>query len=185
MFGVGLPELIVILVILAIIAIPVIIVIVIVSSSKPKPMLQFQKGGVMFCTKCGKENEANATNCVECGEVLTPAQPQSTAAPVHPRAATAPGNPQTAPMAPAQPMSAGAIWGFVLSLLSLLCFGPLTGIPAIIIGHIAYSNIKKSQDTIRGKGFAIAGLIIGYVGILIFIALFALGILGAIIEGQI
>lgn len=30
----------------------------------------------MFCTKCGKENEANATNCVECGEPLISAQPQ-------------------------------------------------------------------------------------------------------------
>ena len=34
----------------------------------------------MFCTKCGKENEAGATHCVECGEVLTPAQPQAAAA---------------------------------------------------------------------------------------------------------
>lgn len=40
-------------------------------------MLPIQKGGVMFCTKCGKENEANATNCVECGEALTLVQPQA------------------------------------------------------------------------------------------------------------
>jgi uncharacterized membrane protein YvbJ len=38
----------------------------------------------MFCTKCGKENEANATHCVECGEVLTQAQPQAAAAPAQP-----------------------------------------------------------------------------------------------------
>ena len=41
----------------------------------------------MFCTKCGKENEANATNCVECGEALTPVQPQATAASAQPQAA--------------------------------------------------------------------------------------------------
>jgi len=31
----------------------------------------------MFCTKCGKENDAGATHCAECGEVLTPPQPQA------------------------------------------------------------------------------------------------------------
>ncbi len=50
-------------------------------------MQQIQNGGVMFCTKCGKENEANATNCVECGETLTPVQPQAAAAPAQPQAA--------------------------------------------------------------------------------------------------
>ena len=49
----------------------------------------------MFCTKCGKENEAGATNCAECGEVLTPAQPQTTAAPAQPQAA--PGQPAQVP----------------------------------------------------------------------------------------
>jgi uncharacterized membrane protein YvbJ len=33
----------------------------------------------MFCTKCGKENEAGATNCAACGEVLTPLQQQAAA----------------------------------------------------------------------------------------------------------
>jgi len=55
-----------------------------------------------------------------------------------------------------------AIWSFVLSLLSFLCFGPLTGIPAIICGHISVSNINQSQGTLTGKGLAIAGLVIGY-----------------------
>ena len=43
----------------------------------------------MFCTKCGKENEANATHCIECGEALTPAQPQAAAGPAQPQAAPA------------------------------------------------------------------------------------------------
>ena len=38
----------------------------------------------MFFTKCGKENEANATLCVACGEALTQAQPQAAAAPAQP-----------------------------------------------------------------------------------------------------
>ena len=78
--------------------------------------------------------------------------------------------------------SAGAVWSFVLSLLSLLCLGPLTGIPAIICGHVSYSNIKKSQGTLTGGGLAIAGLVMGYIATVGWILMFALGILGALIE---
>jgi len=80
--------------------------------------------------------------------------------------------------------SAGAIWSFVLSLLSFLCFGPLTGIPAIICGHVAHSNIKRSQGTLTGDGLAIAGLVIGYlvsIGWIFIFVLFGLGTLGALI----
>lgn len=34
----------------------------------------------MFCTKCGKENDAGATHCVQCSELLTPPQPQAASA---------------------------------------------------------------------------------------------------------
>jgi hypothetical protein len=78
--------------------------------------------------------------------------------------------------------SAGAIWSFVLSLLSFLCFGPLTGIPAIICGHVAHSNIKKSQGTLTGDGLAIAGLVIGYLASIGWTFIIALGFLGAVIE---
>lgn len=56
-----------------------------------------------------------------------------------------------------------------LAIASLVCgiggflTGPLTGIAAIITGHMALSRIKKSGDAIQGKGMAIAGLILGYV----------------------
>jgi hypothetical protein len=78
--------------------------------------------------------------------------------------------------------SAGAVWSFVLSLLSLLCFRPLTGIPAIICGHVSHSNIKKSQGTLTCGGLAVAGLVIGYIATAGWILLFALGVLGALIE---
>lgn len=42
----------------------------------------------------------------------------------------------------------------------------LLGLSAIIIGHIALHNIKKSQGLLTGRGFAIAGLVISY-GLLI------------------
>jgi len=44
----------------------------------------------------------------------------------------------------------------------LLC---LTGIPAVICGHMALSKINKSQGQLGGSGLAIAGLILGYISI--------------------
>ena len=46
------------------------------------------------------------------------------------------------------------------------CFG-IFGIPAVIMGHMAMSQIANSPVPMVGRGMAIAGLICGYVGILI------------------
>ena len=61
--------------------------------------------------------------------------------------------------------SAHAIWSLVLGILSFLCFGFFAGIPAVICGHVARSNIRKSQGALTGGGMALAGLILGYVGL--------------------
>jgi hypothetical protein len=54
----------------------------------------------------------------------------------------------------------------VLGILSLLCFGLLTGLPAIILGHISRGNIERSRGRLGGAGMALTGLILGYVSIL-------------------
>jgi hypothetical protein len=59
-----------------------------------------------------------------------------------------------------------AIWSLVLGILALPTVG-LAAIPAVICGHLALGNIKKSAGTQTGGGLAIAGLITGYLGILI------------------
>lgn len=69
-----------------------------------------------------------------------------------------------------------AIISLVASLIGLFTgIGFLVG---IICGHISLSQIKKTAE--QGRGLAVAGLIIGYIGILlsiiltiVFIALFA------------
>jgi hypothetical protein len=53
----------------------------------------------------------------------------------------------------------------VLGILSLTCFGILAAIPAVILGHIAKSNIRKSGGRLAGDGKATAGLILGYISI--------------------
>jgi hypothetical protein len=54
----------------------------------------------------------------------------------------------------------------VLSCLGII-FGPLTIIPGIICGHVARRQIRRGS-IIRGRGVALAGLIIGYVLLIIF-----------------
>ncbi|MEO5803114.1 MAG: DUF4190 domain-containing protein [Verrucomicrobiota bacterium] len=65
-----------------------------------------------------------------------------------------------------KPKSGLAIASMVLGILSLSCFGLLTGIPAIIMGHISYNRARKSPEIFSGTGFAIAGFVMGYVSIL-------------------
>lgn len=64
----------------------------------------------------------------------------------------------------------------VASLIAAFCvwFGPTGAIVAIILGHFALSRISRSNGTQKGRGFAYAGLTMGYLE-LIGIALWALG----------
>jgi len=57
-----------------------------------------------------------------------------------------------------------AICSLVLGILSLVGLGLLSGIPAVICGHMAQSRIKRSAGALGGGDLAVAGLIIGYVG---------------------
>lgn len=72
----------------------------------------------------------------------------------------------------------GSIWSLVLGILGITCCSVFTAIPAVICGHIAFSKIKKSAGALVGEGMAIAGLVLGYVGIAmaIFIIPFQLAI---------
>ena len=54
----------------------------------------------------------------------------------------------------------------VLGIASFaLCLSFLTGIPAIILGHISLSRIKKSMGRLKGEGMALTGLILGYISL--------------------
>jgi hypothetical protein len=58
-------------------------------------------------------------------------------------------------------------------LLGLVSLFPVFGILAIVFGHIARSQIRKSAGRQKGAGMALAGLILGYlwVGFLLFVIL--------------
>lgn len=72
------------------------------------------------------------------------------------------------------PTNGLAIAALVCGLAELFTLG-LVAIPAVILGHLAHGQIKRTGE--RGDGMAIAGMVFGYLGIgiwtLVFIALAA------------
>lgn len=79
------------------------------------------------------------------------------------------GTPTPGPAQRGVQRSGMAIAALCLGIGSLVCFGPLLGIPALILGIIALSAIGKSDGQLTGKGFAISGICLGVVGSAIFI----------------
>jgi len=65
------------------------------------------------------------------------------------------------------PQSGLATTSLVLGILSLVCFGFLAGIPAIICGHIARRRARAAPAQFGGAGAALAGLILGYVSLVL------------------
>jgi type II secretory pathway pseudopilin PulG len=64
-------------------------------------------------------------------------------------------------MVPQQTQTSGmAIASMICGILGLLLWLPC--IPAIILGHLGLSAIKKSAGALGGKGMAVAGLVMGY-----------------------
>jgi hypothetical protein len=64
------------------------------------------------------------------------------------------------------PTDGKATASLVFGILSLIpCFLILAGIPAIILGHLSRSEIKRSMGRLGGAGMALAGLIMGYISI--------------------
>ena len=97
----------------------------------------------MLCTN-GHNNEEGATNCSFCG-VNTFQNPGSP--PVYPTAALAPFN----GMAIAS-MVLGIVWAYWVG-----------SILALVFGYVARNQIKQRGQ--RGNGMAIAGIVLGWVGV--------------------
>lgn len=103
----------------------------------------------MYCRNCGKDNLEGAQVCAGCGALLQ-AGPQ----------------PVRTPQPAGLKTSPAAIWSLVLAILSLVSCG-LTAIPGLILGIIASVKINSNRDRLTGQGFAIAGIAISSVTILL------------------
>jgi len=90
-------------------------------------------------------------------------------------------SPTPAPAAQPGPpsQSAKAIVSLVLGLLSVVCCGgPLTGIPAIVLGLLARRDIMRSDGRVDGNGVAITGVITGAFGTFVVVAYIVLNVMG-------
>lgn len=106
-----------------------------------------------FCAACGNSMAEGERFCRVCGrDSAQEGAPAAVAA--TPYATPVP----TVPVA----TSGKAIGSLVCGLLFF--FFPAS-IVAVVLGHIALSEIKKSGGRIGGHGLAIAGLVLGYAGI--------------------
>lgn len=78
------------------------------------------------------------------------------------------------------PAGAAAVHGVVasgprptspLAIASMACgvgqfaFGPLTGIPAIVLGHMAHKQIRQTGDA--GSALATIGIVLGWTGVIL------------------
>jgi hypothetical protein len=88
---------------------------------------------------------------------------------------------QAAGPSPAAPaMAAASARTNGLAIASLACglaqfaFGPLATIPAIVLGHMARSQIRRTGE--QGAGLALAGLVLGWGAVILGIVLIAVGL---------
>ena len=58
-----------------------------------------------------------------------------------------------------------AIVSLVCGVLSIVCCGAIAGIPAIITGFMAKNNVDSNPNQYGGRGFALAGMILGGISI--------------------
>src|SRR5262249_53104469 len=124
----------------------------------------------MFCFKCGASMPDTSVACPQCSTPVSAAPPPPASQPMAAAPAPAWQNmPQALPYV-AQPETDGkATASLILGILSVACFSIMAGIPAVIYGHMAHSNIRKSAGRLGGQGIATAGLIMGYLSMVLFI----------------
>jgi uncharacterized protein YqhQ len=82
--------------------------------------------------------------------------------------------PESTPVAPQVKNDSAKILGIVSLITSLIGLAPV----ALVIGYMSLNRFKKQQDK-SGKGFATAGTIIGWIGILLVAFVIALKVIVA------
>ena len=83
------------------------------------------------------------------------------------------------PLAPPQMVKTNS-----LAITSLVCgiaqfmFGPLATVPAVVCGHMARHQIRRTGE--QGAGMALAGLILGWIGVGFTVLVILIAILAAV-----
>ena len=103
-----------------------------------------------FCANCGNELAEDSKFCSKCGSNGGETNPIQNSNPVENVNA---GEVKTCGQ---------AIASLVLSLVGLIIFGLICGIMAISMSTVALNRIKANPN-LKGRGLAIAGLVIGII----------------------
>lgn len=107
------------------------------------------------CSRCAASVQEGVSFCPSCGNGLSgipaPMARTSGLSPVNPATYTEP-----------QETSGKATASLICGILAYLILPFLAAIPAIILGHLALSDIKKTAGRLKGNGLAIAGMVMGY-----------------------
>jgi type IV pilus assembly protein PilA len=111
----------------------------------------------MFCARCGAANPAGPAFCTACG---SPLEAPVMAGPVAPPSLASEALPHTPVRLTTGKAMASLICGIFFPLFPL-------AVAAIVLGHLALSEIKKSGEKRKGDWMAIAGLVLGYSGALL------------------
>ena len=116
-----------------------------------------------FCPHCGKELKDGENFCSGCGRATSE---QDRPVPQPPQYRTPPDQVQQMYQRQGElPMNMFALVGFIAGCVSLLLnFWGIVGIAALILSIVGIVQI--GQNPARGKGFAIAGAILGGIGVL-------------------
>ena len=103
-----------------------------------------------FCAACGNNMAAGELFCRVCGRDA---------------GAVVGAPPAVATPSSAMPPPKTSGKAIVSLVCGLLFFVPFLFIVAIVYGHLGLSEIRKSAGRLTGEGIAIAGLVLGYMGI--------------------
>lgn len=103
----------------------------------------------MYCKFCGALNADQAAVCAQCGQSLL--EPPHQASAFQARKGTS-------------GLAIGSVIASIAGLLFCLFVGQIIG---IVLGHMARKEIRQSGGSLEGEGLATAGIIIGWIGIVI------------------
>lgn len=136
----------------------------------------------MRCTTCDADVLANAAFCVRCGTRLpsVASAPKKTLQSAPSAAAPSfvaqgaesygiqPYTPHSYPTSIAAPQTSTiALMSLIFGILAWVVLPIIGGIIAVIAGHLAQREIQTSDRHIQGSKIALAGLILGYLHLLL------------------
>lgn len=133
-----------------------------------------------ICQNCNQSNPSEAAFCLNCAKPLS--QEQFWGGQQPNKQWNQPNFGGQQPRNFAQPVNTNgasqrATVALILGLAGLFCCGPITSLPAIIVGWMEISAINQGQSSPNGKGLATTGIIIGIGSIILQVGGFLLWML--------